>query len=829
MTTHYSHSEKYLDTDGKEKTRGTKLLKIHVQQVTAKAIQLLADDIHLNLPLKIKELEDLLKEIGEYHDLGKYTLHFQNYLLNKKGQFDEVLKQHAKFGAFSLFQKLHKANKIKAAALAFFIIERHHANLKEFWLMEKLAKKNGKEHHVFESQKKSLSDDDWKAMQTEMSEPNLLNFTQFPNDDDLSESIELVDDEKSIANYFLINYLFSLLIEADKLDASETEIYNRKSIADDLVEKYLNQKPFHKLRTNVRREVIAKLNDEAILNERIFTLTAPTGVGKTLTALDFALKLKSKVPELKTAQIIYALPFINIIEQGLVEYEKTLNPKNEENTEGVRILAHYQYADVFGEKEQEREFETDVEVGYRQKVMETDTWQADIVITSFVQFFQTLIGFRNKLLKKFSHLAGSIIILDEVQTLRLEQLPLIGSALYYLTKHLNARVILMTATKPKIMELAFNHILEKEGVKRFEPVELLESNGNIYASYKRTKIIPILDYKFQSDDLEQVFLDNIFNEGSHKWAEGKSCLIVVNKVNRCIALFKTIKKHLDTEGVLDEHPIYCLSTNLVPFERQRKIEQIKKDFEDKKKPILIATQVVEAGVDLSFDMAYRDLSPIDSIVQVAGRVNRHADPENPEHPHLPVFIIDFGDCKTIYGDITAMQARKALESQKEILEANYLSLVDVYFNVMSQKGSFEKTTKIFEAMKTLKYDGEKANEIYVSNFEIIEKQGNVVSVFVDLETGHAALQAFYKLKTRVSDLERKKLKEDFDKNHKRAFNQHIVAVPKYAIEGNEAIDDEKTMLADRLYLAPQSEYDYEIGLIRNQPKLKEQKKHNENL
>ncbi len=824
MTPHYSHSEKYLDADNKEKTRGTRLLKVHVQQVTDKALQLLASDNHLNLPLKIKELEELLRQIGAYHDLGKYTYHFQNYLLDKKSMFDAELKQHAKFGAFTLFQKLLKSKQIKAAALAFFIIERHHANLKEFWLMESLAEKNGREHRVFEKQKKALTADDWAAMQTEMGEPNLLNFTQFPKDEDLRDSIEMVDGEKNIENYFLINYLFSLLIEADKLDASETEIYNRKVIADNLVEKYLLQKPFHKLRTRVRHEVIEKLNDDAILNERIFTLTAPTGVGKTLTALDFALKLKSKVPELKTAQIIYALPFINIIEQGLSEYEKALNPEKPSNTEGVKILAHYQYADVFGEKE--KELETDVEAGYRQKVMATDTWQADIVITSFVQFFQTLIGFRNKLLKKFSHLAGSIIILDEVQTLRLEQLPLIGAALYYLTKHLNARVILMTATKPKIMALAFDHILEKEGVLRFEPTELLGSNKNIYEGYKRTKIVPLIDQKFDLENLEEQFLEAIFTQ---KWENGKSCLIVVNKVNRCIALFKTIKNYLDTEGVLEEQPIYCLSTNLVPFERQKKIEQIKQDFENKKKPILIATQVVEAGVDLSFDMAFRDLSPIDSIVQVAGRVNRHTDPENPERLHLPVFIMDLGDCKAIYGDVTAMQARKALEGKAEILESKYLSLVDAYFDIMAKKGTFEKPVKIFEAMKTLRYDGESDNQIYVSSFEIIEKQGNVVSVFVDLETGHAALEAFMKLKTKMSDLKRKELKEDFDKNHKRAFNQHIVAVPKYAIEGNEAIDDVKTMLLDRLYLAPESEYDYEIGLKRNQLKPKEQKKYNESL
>lgn len=823
MKIYYSHSEKYLDANGKEKTRGTKLLKVHVQQVTSKALELLASENHLSFTFKINELSNVLEQIGKFHDLGKYTIHFQKYLLNESG-FDPNLKQHARFGAFTLFQKLLKAKQYKAAALAFYIVEKHHANLYEFFESRHLSEPNGKAFRVFRDQKASLTTDDCSFMALEMLESDLFKFVTFPDDDEFYETLELVDEEKNIENYFLINYLFSLLIEADKLDASETDIYPRRPIAPDAVDKrFLNST--HGLRTRVRHEVVSKLDDKAILNERIFTLTAPTGVGKTLTALDFALKLKNQVPELATAQIIYALPFINIIEQGLEEYEKTLNVGKSADTEGVKILGHYQYADIFGEKETDSDFEK----GYRQKAMETDTWQGDIVITSFVQFFQTLIGYRNKLLKKFSHLAGSIIILDEVQTLRLEQLPLIGASLHYLTQFLNARVILMTATKPKIMDLAFEFILEKEGVKKYEIRELLHTNKDIYAGYKRTKIIPLLNYKFESDNLEQEFVDNLFVSN---WQKGKSCLIVVNKVTRSIDLYKTMKKQFHTEG----SPVYCLSTNLTPLERKKRIDKIKEEMNDKdnpKKPIVISTQLIEAGVDLSFDMAFRDLSPIDSIVQVAGRVNRHApDPQNPEHLHLPVYIIDFGDCKKIYGEITQIQASKALEKQSEFLESEYLVLVDNYFEIMTknQKGaSFFKASQIFEAMKTLKYDGTNANEVYVSSFEIIEKQGNVVSVYVDLPEGREALMAFRKLKSHMSDLERKKLKQEFDAQHKRLFNQHIVAVPKYAIEGNDAIDDEKNMLADRLYYAPESEYDFETGIKRNLPKSQREKKYNESL
>src|SRR5690606_10277037 len=133
-------------------------------------------------------------------------------------------------------------------------------------------------------------------------------------------------------------------------------------------------------------------------------------------------------------------------------------------------------------------------------LMTLETWQSDIVITSFVQFFETLIGNRNKLLKKFNHLANAIVILDEIQTLRIDQMPLLGAALYYLTKFLHTRVILMTATQPKIFQLAQKELLSNEG-ESIQYLELLPSHKNIFTSFRRTKLIPLMDIEFRDDTL----------------------------------------------------------------------------------------------------------------------------------------------------------------------------------------------------------------------------------------------------------------------------------------------------------------------------------------
>ncbi len=156
-----------------------------------------------------------------------------------------------------------------------------------------------------------------------------------------------------------------------------------------------------------------------------------------------------------------------------------------------------------------------------------------------------------------------------------------------------------------------------------------------------------------STDAELDFVEKYFKPN---WKPNQSCLIVINKVNRSIDLYCIIQAYLEENNL--QNPIYCLSTNLTPIDRVYFIERLKLDLRFKKSPILIATQVVEAGVDLNFDMGFRDVGPIDSIVQVAGRINREANPQNPDKPHLPLYIVDFGDCQKIYGLPTYNQAKK---------------------------------------------------------------------------------------------------------------------------------------------------------------------------
>lgn len=796
--TFFSHSK--ANADGK--IYGCKLLTTHINGVVDKALFHYSQNLDLGIP--DDELRSLLNVIVLFHDLGKYTSYFQNYLL-KKAPIDPILKQHARIGGFAAYNFLKDKDE-KQALLALYLIFLHHSQLID--IQQITEKLNDNLQRIIKCQQEDLKETVCQ-IENDLGLENLLQIVNYPEEKFIRKGFKVwALRQSNIRDYYLINYLFSLLIEADKLDASDTQPYLLKKIEENSVDKRfgrpslrnnhfdLKQLANDELRNLCRGQVIANLKGPDILNHFIFTLTAPTGTGKTMTALDFAVKLKAKISsELDIeARLIYALPFINIIEQAIKEYKQTL-PKDTE------ILGHYQYADVFSNDKESRN-DDGAESHYNQRLMALDTWQSDIVITSFVQFFETLIGNRNKLLKKFNHFANSIIILDEVQTLRLDQMPLIGAALFYLSKFLKARIILMTATKPKIFELAQEQILSKEG-EYINSLELLPSYSEIFSAFQRTKIVPLLSIDFDKQFSSNDFIQKVF---SLKWQNTRSCIVVCNTVKRSIEIHDSIVAWLKQEGL--NNKVEYLSTNIIPAHRFRRIKNINDEINSGQAPILISTQVVEAGVDLDFDMGFRDVGPIDSIIQVAGRINRNNDINK---AHSPLYIVDFGDAQKIYGRITYDQAKSALLLRPEFKEADYLSMISEYFDNISDRKSFLRFNKIFDSMKILRYDSEsKEEDRPVSCFKIIEESLTTQAVFIEIGEDEIMLREKYlaKIKNEIS-------KEEFDKKYKLDFQQRIISVPARLCEQlpqlNQFEDNIKVVNNDVL----DQYYNDRTGFIRN--------------
>ena len=209
-------------------------------------------------------------------------------------------------------------------------------------------------------------------------------------------------------------------------------------------------------------------------------------------------------------------------------------------------------------------------------------------------------------------------------------------------------------------------------------------------------------------------------------------------------------------------------------------------------------------------MAFRDLGPIDSIIQVAGRVNR----ESNKNFIGPVYIIDFGKCSAIYAPITENTARNTINhffsTQKEIPEEQYLDLVTYYYNNIYKRNEdgFDKSINIFQSMKKLDYDG---SENSISKFQVIENGNRTKSVFIESDVNAV------KAKKMFEKLIRKECSREDYEPYKKNFHQHILAVPNHL----DSLTQLGELTDDILYVPIElvdEYYDQETGFIRDEPK-----------
>jgi len=761
--TYYSHS-KYVDG----LKVGSKKLTDHIKGIDK--IVSAAKGVH-HPSISTQQQKALLHHLVKFHDIGKYTSYFQNYLLGKYTTSSQ-LKNHSKIGAYTIYNYYREIDE-RLSVIAYYLVKSHHSNLVNFVDDPLFSTDRILLEHQFQKQ----VDDLLKIIsqiEAELELSNFHNFLKFP-DRSIRHELKAIARESEISNYFLINYLFSVLIEADKLDASDTPLYRSKPIPQTLVENYINNFNQDELKNSVRKTVTSTIDDDNFQYEgRLFTLTAPTGIGKTLTALDFALKIREKHFALsgENKKIIYALPFINIIEQAIEVYSEVIHDKG-------KVLAHYQFSTP-----------DDNESNYNRYLMMLETWQADIIITTFVQLLETIISNNNSALKKFHHLQNSILILDEVQAIDLKKLPLIGAVLHYLSKFMNTTVLLMTATKPLIFELANEILLRKENCTY---TELLPNHPEIFQKFNRTKIVPHhINKKIEIDH----FLDMLKEEAK----DCNSILVVFNKIDTSLNYFYSIQGLFVNEG----YTVLYLSTNLTHSHRLKVIHTVKELIKKNEKVILISTQSIEAGVDLSFEIGFRDLAPLDSIIQVAGRVNRVNDATN---QNAPVFVFNLGDCKTIYGSLTEDVVLSLLSDKSEILEENYLELIEQYFNDISSRRSFDEAIDFFNAMKNLDYTNSSSGKS-ISDFQVIKANDFKISVFIEYDaTASTALQKFKEyIQGNVN-------KEGFEP-YKSNFYRSVVQVPKSC----ESEFSPNQKLTDNIFLVEKDQLDHyynsETGFIR---------------
>lgn len=554
---------------------------------------------------------------GVYHDLGKYSDEFQKHI---KEPEIPMKVDHSTAGA----QYLCKNGLVTSA----FAIAGHHAGLPNGG-----TRVDNVHASTFTARMKKDIPDASKGI----GHPDIH----------LEKDIPLDDSYKVM---MFIRMLFSCLVDADRLDAEyfvegdvgrlESSIIDKlhKALGPDslqtecdptlqilhdsvaeLIKKFDN---LHRSKISQLQETITVQNDSLLdavgkseLNEKrceilrqcinngrnpqwtpgLYTLTAPTGSGKTNASLTFALE-HAKTQHLD--RVIYVIPYMSIIDQTVASFEKKMGPQD--------ILPHYSEAD-FQLKEDDELNHTDL-----QRSLATENWDLPVIVTTAVQFFESIYSNSPARCRKMHNLTNSVIIFDEAQTLPVPFLRPCIRAIVELVKNYGASAIMCTATQPELGPI----------FEEFDP-QLAQSVKEICPLREQDKKI-----------FDRIRLNDIGEQSLEDLAEivdrNKQALCVVNTRKAAVDLYDLTVKSTGEEGV------YCLTTLLCATDRLRKLDEIRLRLTSDKRCIVFSTSLIEAGVDVDFPVAYRELTGLDSILQTAGRCNREGK-RNTEESVVSVF------------------------------------------------------------------------------------------------------------------------------------------------------------------------------------------------
>jgi len=551
---------------------------------------------------------------GLWHDLGKYSKEFQARLLSvsdpdahietKSGRPD-----HSTAGAQYSHRTLKDAGKLIAYAVA-----GHHAGLPDG--------KTNEASCLFQRLAKTIPAFDAAPSDVlAQAGPLKLPFAM----DGKRASFQLS---------FFARMLYSCLVDADFLDTEKfmnpeksawrqgyPDLFSLEMKLRSYMDDLLLHAPATKVNTQ-RKDIFERCMEAADWAPGLFSLTVPTGGGKTLSSLAFALKHAVKY-DLK--RVIYVIPYTSIIEQNAAVFRQVLGEE--------AVLEHHSSFEPTEEDRWSR--------------LAAENWDAPLIVTTNVQFFESLFGSRSSQCRKLHNIAQSIVILDEAQMLPVPLLKPALETLKELASSYGTTIVLCTATQPALSKSAeFKDGLE--GVREVipDPVALYEAFKKIDMTYMSTLMDKELAEKLLS--YEQV-------------------LCIVNTRKHARQIYELIRS---------EEGSFHLSALMCPAHRTEVIRKIRHALEMKGPCRVVSTQLIEAGVDIDFPVVFRSLSGIDSIVQAAGRCNREG--RLPENGRVYVFSPEAG-LPPGYFRQTAETSEEVMRHRNDPLA---LEAVEEYFRIL---------------------------------------------------------------------------------------------------------------------------------------------------
>lgn len=516
--------------------------------------------------------EEIAHVAGLLHDLGKYSPEFQKRLEGHGFKVD-----HSTPGAVEA-GKRYGAHGILLA----YVIAGHHCGLPDWGTKEddsSLEARLNKKLH------------DYHAFSREIDLPS-------PETMKLPAIKSVLSQGFSVQ--FFIRFLYSCLVDADFLDteralssekaALRCRSYSLKELADTL-DHYIDALCIKAPNTPVnkkREEILANCREKVNFAPGLFTLTVPTGGGKTLSSLSFALRHAVKHGK---ERAIYVIPYTSIIEQNAAVFRKILGEKN--------VLEHHSNFEFQHEEKMENENEYAGNIRQLLK-MATENWDMPVIVTTNVQFFESLFAAKSSRCRKIHNLTNSVIIIDEAQMLPNDFLKPCLSAIIELVANYKSTVVLCTATQPAINKFI------PEGINT---VEIIDNPVGLYQAFKRVQVCSLGTV---SDD---VLVEKLITY--------EQVLCIVNSKKHARLLYERI--HGDGT--------FHLSTRMCPAHRTKVLETVKQRLKEGQTCRVVSTQLIEAGVDIDFPVVYRSMAGIDSIAQSAGRCNREG-----LHPEGQVFV-----------------------------------------------------------------------------------------------------------------------------------------------------------------------------------------------
>lgn len=564
--------------------------------------QLLKDHLHntasiaSHFAMKLG-LENIAYTAGFLHDLGKYSSAFQSRIRGFGPPTD-----HSTAGAQEIIKLTAGTPEQLIAKLIAFCIAGHHTGLPDFGTIVDLP-----------------SDSTLLARLKRELEP----YSNYKSELDLAglpilklPCLHKTTSSGLLSVSFLVRMLYSTLVDADYLE-TETFVAGQKArgnhptltTLNDTLCHHLGSTPFTPSPLNNRRnQILKECLSHANAPSGLFSLTVPTGGGKTLSSLSFAL---SHAIRNNLDRIIYVIPFTTIIEQNAGIFKKILGQK--------AILEHHSNFDWDSLNHLPNSDDPDESVAEKLKLA-SENWDIPITVTTNVQFFESIYNNRSSRCRKIHNIAKSVIIFDEVQALPREFIQPCMLSICELVRNYGSTAVLCTATQPEL--------------QRFFPpdqtiTEIISNPSVLYDEFKRIRLINL------NSQTDQEVIDRIesYNQA----------LCVVNTRRHANQLF----------SMLTMPGGHHLSTLMYPNHRKRVINQIRSSLSSNEPCRLISTQLIEAGVDLDFPVGFRALAGLDSIIQTGGRVNRNRkaeladlfvfEPITPAIKKLPGYIAQTAD------------------------------------------------------------------------------------------------------------------------------------------------------------------------------------------